>query len=224
MPVGKRSYGQFCGLARALDIVGERWALLIVRDLLVGPRRYTDLHRGLPRIPTNILSARLKELEEAGVVRRRIAPRPTGSILYELTGYGAGLEDIVLSLGSWGARSMREPSPGDIVTADSLIMAMRSTFQPERAGRLRLGFELRFGDGIVHAIVDRGDLRTAAGPLPDADLVIEAGTALRALMAGEVSPHDAIAGGSVRVTGDPALLARFAEIFQIGPAPAGLPD
>src|SRR5437764_13643685 len=102
-PVAARTYGQFCGLARALELVGERWAMLIVRDLLVGPRRFTDLSRGLPRIPTNILSERLKELEDAGVVHRRVLPRPIGSVVYELTAYGADLEDAVKLLGRWGA-------------------------------------------------------------------------------------------------------------------------
>src|SRR5215207_4227883 len=110
----KRAYGQFCGLARALEIVGERWALLIVRDLIVGPKRFTDLQRGLPRIPTSVLAARLKELEAFGAIRRRVLPRPAGSVVYELTEYGAALEDSVLSLGRWGARALGEPQPGEI--------------------------------------------------------------------------------------------------------------
>src|SRR5688572_3869489 len=104
--MGKRAYGQFCGVARAVEMVGERWAMLIVRDLLVSPKRYTDLREGLPRIPTNILSVRLKELEDAGVVRRRVLPRPSGSVVYALTDYGTELEDIVLALGRWGAKSL----------------------------------------------------------------------------------------------------------------------
>jgi DNA-binding HxlR family transcriptional regulator len=127
----KRAYGQFCGLVRALEIVGERWALLIVRDLLVAPKRFTDLRQGLPRIPTNILSLRLRELEAAGVVRRRVLPRPSGAVVYELTDHGNALEDVVLRLGRWGAKSLGEPGPEDIVTVDSLVMAMRSTFHPE---------------------------------------------------------------------------------------------
>src|SRR6202008_1285628 len=107
----KRAYGQFCGLVKALERVGERWALLIVRDLLVGPRRYTDLRQGLPKIPTNILSTRLKELEEAGIVRRRVLPRPSGAVVYELTEYGAALEEPVIALSRWGARAMTEPGP-----------------------------------------------------------------------------------------------------------------
>lgn len=213
--MSKRAYGQFCGLVRALEIVGERWALLIIRDLLVGPRRYTDLRQGLPRIPTNILSARLKELEEAGIVRRRVLPRPSGAVVYELTEYGAELEEVVLGLGRWGAKSMTEPGPDDIVTADSLVMALRSTFRPAAAEGADVGYELRLGPIVIHARVHGGRLEAAEGPLPGADLVIETGPAIKALMAGEVKPEDAIARGSVRLTGDPALLTRFAETFRI---------
>ena len=100
-----RTYGQYCGFARALEVVGERWALLIIRDLTVGPRRFTDLRRGLPGIPTNILAARLKELELAGVVRRRVLPRPAASVVYELTEYGAELEEVVSSSSAGGERN-----------------------------------------------------------------------------------------------------------------------
>jgi DNA-binding HxlR family transcriptional regulator len=220
--MSKRAYGQFCGLARAVEVVGERWALLIVRDLLVGPRRFTDLRRGLPRIPTNILADRLRELEEAGVVRRRILPRPAGAVVYELTEYGAELEEVVLGLGRWGARRLGDPRPDEIVTVDSLVMALRTTFQPEAARGLRVGYELRMGPVVLHARIDDGALAAGAGPLPDADLVVEAGPALRALMAGELTPAEAIASGGVKLTGDPALLDRFAELFRIGPTPAAV--
>jgi DNA-binding HxlR family transcriptional regulator len=134
-----RVYGQYCGFARALEVVGERWAFLIVRDLLVGPKRFTDLHRGLSGIPTNVLTARLKELERGGVVRRRLLPRPAASIIYELTPYGLELEDVVCRLGRWGAKSLGTQRCEEIVTADSLVMAMRSTFRPEAAKNRRVG-------------------------------------------------------------------------------------
>jgi DNA-binding HxlR family transcriptional regulator len=218
--VTKRSYGQYCGVARALEIVGERWALLLVRDLLVGPRRFTDLRRGLPQIPTNVLSARLKELERTGVVRRRVRPRPAGSVVYELTEFGAELEAVVIRLGRWGARLLGEARPDEIVTADSLIMAMRTTFDPGAARGLRLGYELRAGQMVIHMRVDDGRLDVAAGPLPGADLVIEAGPALRPLMAGELTAAEALDSGGIRVAGAPELLARFAELFRITPMPA----
>jgi DNA-binding HxlR family transcriptional regulator len=218
-PVAARTYGQFCGLARALELVGERWALLIVRDLLVGPRRFTDLRQGLPRIPTNVLSERLKELEHAGVVRRRALPRPAASVVYELTDYGSQLDDAVMRLGLWGAQSLGEPGPDEILTPDSMTMALRSTFRPEAARGLNVRYELRLGKIVLHARVANGRLTVAEGPLADADLVIEAGPGIKAVLAGEVSPSQAIDSGILRVTGDPALLERFAELFQIPPRP-----
>src|SRR5436305_487563 len=98
----KHGYGQYCGLARALELVGERWALLIIRDLMVAPQRFSDLKRGIPRIPTNILTDRLKELEVADLVRRRPLPRPGSGVVYELTEYGHDLEDAVVALSRWG--------------------------------------------------------------------------------------------------------------------------
>ncbi len=213
--MSSRSYGQYCGLARALEVVGERWALLIVRDLLVGPRRFTDLRNGLPRIPTNILTARLKELESADVVRRRVLPRPAGSVVYELTDRGLALEPAVLALGRWGAPILGSPRADEIVTADSLITALRTTFQASRAAGPRVAYELRLGDVTVHARVDDGALTAGEGPLPDVDLVITAGPALRALMAGELAPEQALARGDVQLTGDPQLLRRFVELFHI---------
>src|SRR5262245_44522021 len=146
-----RTYAQYCGLAYALDLVGERWALLIVRDLLMAPKRFTDLQRGLPGIPTNVLSARLKELEEDGIVLRRVLPRPATGVAYDLTEYGRGLEDVVLRLGLWGARSLGEPRPGDVVTPAALVVALRASFRPEAARGLRAGYEVHVGDAVVHA-------------------------------------------------------------------------
>jgi DNA-binding HxlR family transcriptional regulator len=213
--MAKRLYGQYCGLTRALEIVGERWALLIIRDLLVNPKRYSDLRQGLPRIPTNILASRLKELEEAGVVQRRLLPRPSGAVVYELTEFGSQLEEVVLSLGRWGAQRLGAPGPDEIVTAESIIMAMRTTFKPEAARGLDVSYEVRMGPIVIHMRIENGSLEVAEGSLPGAGLVIEAGPAIKALMAREISPADAISSGSVRIAGDPTLLTRFVEIFRI---------
>lgn len=222
--MARRNYGQFCGLAHAVDLVGERWALLILRDLFVGPRRFTDLKRGLPRIPSNILSSRLKELEGSGVIQRTVLPRPDGSVVYELTDYGRDLEDIVLGLGRWGARTLGEPGPDDVVTEDLLVIAMRSTFQPEQAKGVKVSFELHVGEVVVHARIDDGHLETAGGPLEGADLTITTGPALKALMARELTPAEALDNGSVVIDGDVALLALYAQLFQIGsPAEAYFP-
>lgn len=220
----RRTYGQFCGLARALEIVGERWAMLIVRDLLVGPKTIADLYWGLPRIPTEVLCARLREFEHMGVIRQSGQPRPDGSVVYELTEWGAELDDITLRLSLWGTKLLGEPRPEDIVTADSLIMALRTTFRPQAAFGVHLGFELRFDDIVIHALVDDGTVRTGEGPLEGADLVLEPGNALKNLMSGHLSPAIAIEQGSVNVvSGDPALVERLAELFQI-PWRADAPD
>ena len=215
-----RAYGQYCGFARALEVVGERWALLVIRDLLVGPKRFTDLLRGLPGIPSNVLTARLKELENAGVAGRRVLPRPARAVVYELTEYGLELEAVVVELGRWGAKNLGDPRPDETITVDSLITALRTTFHPDAARGLRAGYELRVGDIVLHARVGDGRVDVAEGALPGADLTIDAGPGIRALMAGDVSPADAIANGIVHLTGDAALLTRFAAIFRIEPMPA----
>jgi DNA-binding HxlR family transcriptional regulator len=217
--VKTRAYGQYCGFARALEVVGERWALLVVRDLLVGPKRFTDLLHGLPGIPSNVLTARLKELEHAGVARRRVLPRPARAVVYELTEYGLELEPVVVELGRWGAKNLGDPRPDETITLDSLITALRTTFRPDAARKLSADYELRVGEIVLHARVDRGKVRVAAGALPGAQLVIEAGPGIRALMAGELTPAAAVESGVVRLSGDATLLQRFAEIFRIDAMP-----
>lgn len=218
-----RTYGSYCGIAYALELVGERWALLVIRDLILGPKRFTDLRRGLPRIPSNVLSARVKELESAGIIRRRLVPRPESGVVYELTEFGQELEDVILGLGRWGARTLGEPRPEDTVNADSMMLALRATFRPEAARGLRASYELRLGEIVFHARVDKGALEVAEGPLPDADLTLETDLALRRLMSGELSPRDAVKSGKVRIVGKIDLLERFAEIFRIPSAPVALP-
>lgn len=213
--MSRRSYGQFCGIARGLELVGERWALLIIRELLLRPRRFTDLREGLPRIPTNVLSSRLKELEAAGVIRRRLLPRPESSVVYELTPYGRELEDVLLRLGRWGARSLDQPGPNGEVYVDPSIRAFRATFRPEVAGEMSVNYEIRFGDFVVHVCIENGELDVGHGSIENPDLVIEAMGALTPLMAGDVSPDDALASGLVKITGEAELLERFVEIFPI---------
>jgi DNA-binding HxlR family transcriptional regulator len=218
--VKSRAYGQYCGFARALEVIGERWAMLIVRDLLVGPKRFTDLLRGLPGIPSNVLTARLKEFEHAGIVRRRLLPRPERGVVYELTEYGLELDAVVYELGRWGAKSLGDPRPDETITLDSMITALRTTFHADAARGVRAGFELHVGEIVLHAKVDDGRIAVGEGTLPNADLVIHAGPGIRALMAGELSPQAAIDSATVQLTGDVALLTRFAEIFRIDPMPA----
>ncbi|WP_223622731.1 helix-turn-helix domain-containing protein [Microbacterium sp. EST19A] len=222
--MASRSYGQYCGVTTAVELIGERWALLIVRDLLVGPRRYTDLKQGLPRIPTNILSTRLKELQEGGVVRR--VPLLRG-LAYELTPYGQALEPIMLELGRWGFQTMGDPEEGDVVTPDSLTMALRTAFQADAATDAE--YELHVGEVALRASVRDGELRVAqlappappvGGRLPDgeADAVIVAGPGIRHLIGGRITPAEALAQDVLAVVrGEESWLDSFARTFHIAP-------
>ncbi len=211
----RRTYGQYCGFARAAEAIGERWALMILRDLLVGAKRFGELHRGLPGIPSNILTARLKELEDSGIVERRPVPRPGKGVAYELTDTGRLLEEPIAALGRWGARQMGDPRPGEIITEDSIASALRSTFRPEAAGKGSVTYALRLGEIEVHARVANGKVAVGRGPADKPDLVIESGPAIRMLLAGEISPKQALERRLVRLTGDPKLFDRFVKIFRI---------
>lgn len=213
--MANRVYGQYCGFSRALELVGERWALLIIRDLFVGPKRFSDLQRGLPGIPSNILTARLKELEEAAIVQRTVMPRPAGGVAYELTDDGRGLESAVLELGRWGAKHLGDPRPEEVVTEDSLAMALRTTFRRQEARGVKAGYELRVGDIVVNAVVKNGSASVGKGPLEHPDLTIEAGPGIRAVMAQEISPDEAVKAKIVRLSGDRALFSKFAQMFRI---------
>lgn len=211
----RRFYGQYCGFARALELVGERWALLIIRDLLVGSKRFGELQRGLPGIPTNILSARLSELEDEGLVTRVALPRPARGVAYELTEFGRGLEDAVIAIGRWGAQRLGDPRPGEVVTDDSIASALLTTFRAEREPGPDVTFLLKLGDVVLHARVVGGVLTVGRGAIAEADLTIETGMAMRALIAREITPKEALEKKIVRIHGDPALLDRFVTLFQI---------
>lgn len=211
----KRTYGQYCGLARAAELVGERWALLIIRDLLVGARRFSDLHRGLPKIPTNILTSRLKELEASGIVRRVVRERPQSGVAYELTERGRELEPAVIAFARWGAQALGEPRPGEIVTEDSLVMALRTTFRPDAAGDTEASYQIELGDITLHARVKGGAVEAGGGAIIEPDLVIEPGPHLRELLAGELDPATARREGLVALKGRVRLFPRFVEMFRI---------
>ena len=208
-----RDYGQYSGITQALELVGERWALLIVRDLLVGPRRYGELAEGLPRIPSNILAARLKELQAAGIIRR--APR-SRVIVYELTPYGRELEPIVLALGAWGFKAMGDPRQEQVITPDSMTIDLRTAFQPQVAASLpATAYVARVGPAELFIRVDGPTLEVARGDGP-ADLAFATGPNIRRLFSGELAPDRAIATGVVQVLRGPGeLLDRFATTFHL---------
>jgi len=194
-----KRYEQYCPMAHALDLVGDRWALLVVRELMHGPKRYTDLVEGLPGIGTNILAARLRDLEQADVVARRTLPPPAASKVYELTDYGRELRPAMRELALWGARSLGPPTPEAGLFEGWMANAMDIVLSPRApAGR----FEFRVGDEVA-SMVDGEALR---GPVDDPDVVVEADPA---------GVYDMFVNqrlDRVTVTGDRDLLERLVAV------------
>jgi DNA-binding HxlR family transcriptional regulator len=186
----KRSYDDPCGVARALDAVGERWALLVVRELLYGPKRFSALSGALPGMSQNVLSQRLRELEDAGLVARRTFGPPVSARGYELTERGYDLEPVLLALGRWGSRIPAESAAE--LSVDALILALQTTFDPAAAAGRRARVELRLGDDCFQAEIASGEFtvtRGVTGPV-DATLVTDAGT-LRAVVFGGLALAEA---------------------------------
>lgn len=212
----KRHYDDGCAAAHALDLVGERWALLVVRELLLGPQRFTDLRAGLPDISPNVLAARLRDLEAAGVLVRRALPPPAAAQVYDLTPWGRELEPVLHTLGRWGARSPARPKEAPL-SAASFATALRTLFSAERAAGLDLALELQLPGAPLAARVHGGRLDLAPGPaaFPGAILAGPPAALAEVVLCGRPLA-DALAAGDVRLAGDPALVERFAGLF---PAP-----
>ncbi len=211
-----RSYGDRCGIARALDIVGERWALLVVRELLLGPKRFTDLRAGLPQVGPDVLSQRLRELEREDIVERRTLAPPAASRVYELTERGRALEPIVLELGRWGSRA---PFPADApdLGVDSTVLALKTLFDPGRAAAAAGRYELRFGDQSFRADVGGGRFEVARGAAERPEATIAADPmALAAVLWQGRELADAERGGEIEIEGRRAAAKRFLGLF---PAP-----
>ena len=216
-----RTYGEGCAAAHALDLVGERWALLLVRELLLGPKRFTDLRAGIAHGSPNVLAQRLRELEQAGVVRRRTLPPPAASRVYELTDWGLELEPVVTALGRWGARSPAMPH-GTPMSLDSHILAMRTMFDPARAG-FDATYALRLDDVDFRAGVSGSRFEIERGVPDRADATISTDPATLAAILWLGHPLDsAIESGELTVEGDLGAVARLVDLFPLPePAPAG---
>jgi DNA-binding HxlR family transcriptional regulator/putative sterol carrier protein len=207
---------QYCSVAHALDLVGERWALLIVRELILGPKRFRELHEGLPGVSTNVLSNRLKELETTGVIRRRLLPRPASGTVYELTEYGRELEDIVVALGRWGAKTIDARTPEQAFKPEWFVVALLGSFRAEAARGFRATYELRLDGAVFHLRIDGGRVEHGRGRATDADLVIETDSdSLFAVLMGQVSAADAVAAGVVKIDGGLDELQKMIELFAL---------
>lgn len=213
-PVTRRSYSQLCGIATALDMIGDRWALLILRDLTLGALRFSELASGLPGIGSNTLTARLKELETEGVIRRRLLALPDGGTVYELTEYGHELEPILMALGRWGARRMDELGP-DIATRSRWLAAAMLAFHDERQRVAPpITWELRLNDGPFTVSVDGNQLTITAGAPDSPDAVVTATDMhMHLLLTGRLAASEALASGTVLVSGKDETLQRMLDLF-----------
>lgn len=205
-------------MAHALSLVGERWSLLIVRELLHGPKRYTDLTNGLPGIGTNILAARLRELEQGGIIQKRRLPPPAASTVYELTEYGSGLNEALYALARWGARSLGPPGPGDALYAEWGLNAFPALFDAEAARGLTESYVLQIDDDVFTARLVDGALETSVGAAEDADVTVVLGMeTFFALTGGQLEPREAVKQGTARVEGDLEALDRCFRVLSLAP-------
>jgi DNA-binding HxlR family transcriptional regulator len=202
---GKRKYGDGCSAAHALNLVGERWGLLIVRELLLGPKRFTELRTGLSAASPNVLSQRLNELEESGIVRRRKLGPPAAVWVYELTEWGLDLEPVLIHLARWGGRSpLREP--GAVASVDALMLALRSRFDPVSDPDLSAAIELRLGEDRFCLRVDSGTLTITRANPADPDALVETDLATFADL---VLNRRDLAELPLTITGDAHAVHRF---------------
>jgi len=211
-----KRYDQYCPVCHALGLVGERWALLVVRELLRGPKRYTDLLEGMPGVGTNVLAARLRELEQGGIVHKRKLPPPAASTVYELTEYGADLEEPLYALARWGARTLGPPGPGDDLYPDWGLNAFAALLDPEAARGVTETYVMRIGEDVYTVQLEDGQVHVEEGAAEGADLDAAMGMAtFYGLASGELAPRAALAEDRVQLQiGRPATLERFFTIFS----------
>jgi DNA-binding HxlR family transcriptional regulator len=218
-PDPKRAYGQFCPVAKALDLVGDRWTLLIARDLIMGPKRYTDLRTGLPGIATDLLAARLRALEAAGLIRRRELPPPAPATVYELTDGGWSLARVVEAIGRFGLPYVGEPALDEDAPVERLVLALVPSFRPEAVPGLEETYELELAGEAFQVTASAGAARVARGRAENAVLRLRTDPAtLIGLLRGELTPSEAALAGKIAADGPDQALDHFLTAFA-WPAP-----
>lgn len=212
-----RRYDDACGTAHALDLIGERWALLVMRELMMGPRRFGDLRTSLPGLSANVLTQRLEGLEAAGIVARRKLPPPASVQVYELTPWGLESEPILLALGTWAIRSPRH-DPTLPLSPVSLMLSFRAKFDPAKAAGLAVSIGFRFGAEAFRLAVRDGVLVTERGEAETPDVLVTGSPpAVAGLVYGKVPLEALEADGALTVTGDRKALAAFADLWEMPP-------
>jgi DNA-binding HxlR family transcriptional regulator/putative sterol carrier protein len=218
--MAKRSYDQFCPAARALDVLGERWTLLIIRELLLGPKRYTDLVTGLPGIGPNVLAERLRHLQAAGVVERTTLRPPAASTVYELTPLGHGLRPVLLSLMNWGIHFLGRPRPGEAANPGWLLQLLEAAADHDAARGVTESYQFCVDGSLLHVDVDDGRVEAREGPAPDPAIVSTTDfDTFLALGARAITPAEAIAEGRLEFEGDPEAAERAIRILGARLAP-----
>jgi DNA-binding HxlR family transcriptional regulator len=215
--VEQRTYNQYCATARTLDIVGERWTLLLIRELLTGPKRFGDLQASLRGLGTGLLAARLKHLEREGLTRKVTLPPPARTGAYALTEAGEELGPAVLALARWGMTwALGERREGETFHPGWAVLGLETCFVPQAAAGLHLVYEFGVDDEVFHAIVDDGTVRMVHGPAqrPDASIAMTEDV-LIAMASGRSSLAAAIEDGTAEVSGDAAAVRRLATLFRI---------
>ena len=218
----KRSYADACATAHGLDLVGERWAILVLRELMLGPRRFGELRADLPGISANVLTQRLEGLEQSGLLRRRQLAPPASVQVYELTPWGQEFEQVILAFGRWALRSPHH-DPTLPLSPVALMLSFRTKFDPQRAGELAAALRFSFDDAPYAVSVRDGVLSIERGPGEPAEVEIT-GTppAVAGLVYGKVPLAELERQGALTVSGDRRVLRRFASLFELPPkAPPG---
>jgi len=211
-----RKYNQFCAAAKALDVLGERWTLLLIRELLVGPKRYTDLLNALPGMGTNLLADRLKALESAGVIGQTELPPPAASQVYELTERGRDLEAVIVELARWGLPLLGERQPDETWRPEWSILAMQATFRPDETVGVEEEYAFVVEGEAFHARVEGGSVSTGLGAGRDPAMILRADAdTFLAVANGSMSIEEAVATGRYEIEGDAAALERCARIFSL---------
>lgn len=213
----ERWYDDACGAAHGLELVGERWSLLVVRELVFGPRRFGELRESLPKISANVLSQRLEGLEAASIVQRRQLPSPANAQVYELTAWGYEAETVLQALGRWAARSPSHDKARPISPA-SLLLSFRTMLDPDRSAKFEATIGLRFGAQTFRATVARSAISIRRGELDDVDAAVTSDPAtLGSVVYGGRSLADAEANGALSVEGNRTLAKRFVGLFLLPP-------
>jgi DNA-binding HxlR family transcriptional regulator len=219
-----KHYDQYCPIAHAVGMLGERWTLLVVRELIYGPKRYTDLVEGLPGIGTNVLATRLRDLEDNGIVQKRKLPPPAACTVYELTEYGQQLDEAVYALARWGVRTLGPPGPDDELEPDWGIHAFPALLNAGAARGLTETYVFKIGGDVFTARLEDGELTSSAGEAEEADLRVEVDMeTFFGLASGDLAPADAVEQGLAKLDGDLDILERCFTVFSFAPRRAPVP-